>query len=416
MQGTHYTAQLLKKYIQGELSPAEEAELRKWAGGDAAYQRLLDRVRDGVSLQTLLQMRYELELQETADYVNVLEEDVLARLSNGKGTGGIKRLRRLLPYAAAVLVIAAVTIWGIWRPEVNLSQSSKVVGVAHTDIPPGGNRATLTLTDGRKIALSETQAGIVIGNHITYLDGSRVVETGERSATGNEPLRTKNDKIAYALLSTPEGGTYRITLPDGTTVWLNSASSLKYPIQFDARERVVELTGEAYFDVARRRDHMDTGDVPFKVVSVGQTVEVLGTEFNITAYTNEPETKTTLVKGVVQIINHESNLAKRLKPGEQTVNRDGNITVKRVDVTQFSAWKDGFFYFDEMEPGIAFSQLERWYGIDVVYQGRIPELGFFGMIDRNKPLSAVLKTLEKSGIKFKVEQTADKNRLIILDE
>lgn len=404
MQETHHIAKLLKKSLEGSLSAAEDTELRTWAGSDLVYQELLNRMLDGNSFEELLRLRYELDQQDRLDYADQLQETLDARIAASQEDVKSYKLRQWVPYAAAAIIAVFTATWIFFSDQI-INDKSTIVNAV--DIAPGTNRATLTLANGRMIDLSVAQTGIVVGGKdITYTNGASLA-----SISVEEMHKTK-----LLELTTPIGGTYQITLPDGTKVWLNSASTLKYPIRFDKNDRVVELIGEAYFDVTKIRKIATSANVPFRVKTAGQTVEVLGTEFNITAYADEPETKTTLVKGVVQVVDHISNRVSRLQPGEQAIKRAGNITIKQVDTEQFTAWKDGFFYFDGLAPNIAFDQFERWYDIEVAYQGATPSIRFFGMIDRNIPLSAVLKTLEKSGLKFKMARSVGKNRLIIAGE
>src|SRR5690606_13881439 len=197
-------------------------------------------------------------------------------------------------------------------------------------------------------------------------------------------------------LSTPRGGQYQITLPDGTNVWLNAESTLRYPSRFSQRERMVEIAGEAYFEVVN--DH----NRPLKVVSRGQTVEVLGTEFNIAAYPDEQNAKTTLVKGKVNVRLNASTPSRdhaplTLLPGQQATVGASSLRVDKVDVNQYVLWKDGFFYFNGHSPQEAFTQLSRWYDFELVYRGSIPSVQFFGKIERNKSLGSLLKILNKAG-------------------
>ena len=405
MQETDHIIQLLRKSMAGTLSPAEDGELRAWVESDASYRALLIRIRDDRSFEELLLLRHELEQNDSRDYIYRLQETLTTRIRTSQRKEKLHRFNRWLPYTAAALIAAILIAW-FFSDHQNINHTPTIVNAE--DIVPGTNRATLTLADGRTINLSETHTGIVVsGKDISYNDGASLATV---SVDETEP-------ITEMELTTPFSGTYQITLPDGTKVWLNSASTLKYPSRFDD-ERTVELVGEAYFDVTNVMEQKNPKRElwPFKVICAGQTIEVLGTEFNITAYANDPETRTTLVTGSVQIVNHASKAISRLQVGEQAINQGENITIKQVDVDQFTAWKDGFFYFDGLAPNIAFSQLERWYNIEVTYPGNSPSIGFFGMINRSKPLSSVLKTLEKSGLRFRMEQSNKKNKLIILEE
>ncbi|GGC47208.1 iron dicitrate transporter FecR [Parapedobacter defluvii] len=321
-----------------------------------------------------------------------------------------ERLLKWLPYAAAIVIVAAIglLIWNNKRPSHQ--------EIAAAEIYPGANGATLSLADGRTIALDHTQGGIKVGaGEITYSDGhSPILKLGD----GGEPV----EKL---MLSTPKGGTYTVTLPDGSRVWLNTASTLTYPSQFNDAERVVHLEGEAYFSVNKRPGKSrETQEIPFKVVSNGQVVQVLGTEFNISAYADEPEVQTTLVEGRVRVSVDKgaaTGVSKHatttlLEPGEQAINRAGVLDVQAVDPNQYTAWKDGLFYFERSPPQVAIAQLARWYDLEVVYQGKTPQVNIFGVIDRNKSLGSVLKSLEKSGLRFRVVHVNGVNQLIVLGE
>lgn len=289
-----------------------------------------------------------------------------------------RSLRRWLPYvAAAVAVLVAVG----WLLLGDLRQQPSETGLAVTEILPGGNRATLTLADGRSIDLDEVQAGIrVDADDITYADGASL------GLPPSEEL----------VLTTPRGGTYQVTLSDGSNVWLNANSTLKYPSRFQGDERVVELTGEAYFDVEK-------GEAPFRVLSKGQTVEVLGTQFNISAYADEPETKTTLVEGKVRLRAGDTDASVSLVPGEQGTLTASSLTKQHVDVQQYTAWKDGYFAFNNTPIDAVMKQLGRWYDIEVRYEGTIPTDRFDGEISRELTLQQVLNGLATTQINYRVE-------------
>jgi len=301
------------------------------------------------------------------------------------------RFPKWLPYAAAAAILAV--LGGTWIFFLGDSRPLRTdFKLAVEEILPGGNRATLTLGNGRMIDLSEAKTGIIIlEENITYNDGDTLLL---------EPSET-------LMLTTPKGGTYQITLSDGTKVWLNAASTLTYPSRFTKAARVVEVSGEAYFAVAKDKSR------PFTVNSSGQTIEVLGTEFNISAYPANNETKTTLVKGEVKISNLRSQTSKRLKPGEQAVVSGPTMNIANVSVAPYTAWKDGFFYFDNVPPREAIEQVARWYNLEVVYEGTMPETFVFGIVDRAKPLSAVLNSLAKSGLDFETRQDGSKKQLIV---
>jgi len=312
----------------------------------------------------------------------------------------VKPVRRLiprwLPYVAASLVFVALgTLYYYTFIPKKLRQLSLALV---QDVAPGGNRATLTLADGRVVNLSQSQSGIVIGDGITYLDGSTVFGQGAGS-TEQEAQHTgvTTDNLQ---LTTPKGGTYQITLADGTKVWLNSASTLRYPSRFDGDERIVEMEGEAYFEVA---PFSSKSPRPFLVKTENQTLKVLGTHFNVSAYADEEETKTTLVEGAVQIVNLKTKRMNTLKPGEQSIVRSTQTEIYNVNPETAVAWKSGIFHFEDTPFEQMMRQIARWYDIEVNYQGKIPEELFTGKMNRNVNLQVFVNFLKDSGIRSHIE-------------
>lgn len=304
---------------------------------------------------------------------------------------------RWLPYAAAMLL----AILGGWYALNIEPDTTGTVPFVAEHVAPGKNRAKLTLADGQTISLSEAQSGIRVGDGITYLDGSAVLENGEATNTPNSPSSSLNS------LTTPRGGAYQIALPDGTVVWLNSASTLKYPSRFDGPERVVELEGEAYFDVREQRlepggSHHSQQKKPFKVISRGQEVEVLGTQFNISAYPDE-QTKTTLVTGRVQVAPSDvSPIA--IRPGQQSIVNGKDIRITAIDTSQYIAWKHGIFHFESTPLEEMLKQVARWYNVDVIYKQGIPKETFTGKFRRDVSLNGVVDILRLSLIDIRLEE------------
>lgn len=325
---------------------------------------------------------------------------------------------RWLPYAAAVVLVLAVGFLFLEQGLMNKDQ-----GKAAMEILPGGNRATLTLADGRTIDLSEAQTGIVVGNEITYTDGTEILDNRQqtidnRQAVGKE---SQGSSVSHLMsLATPKGGTYQITLPDGSKVWLNAASTLRYPSRFDGKERVVELEGEAYFNIRQQTsDTRHQTKLPFKVITYGQTVEVLGTQFNISTYHDDPETKTTLVEGSVQVAS--TTLAREfaaspdarmqeepviLIPGQQATTRGAYTTIQDVDISSYTAWKDGLFLFDDESLDVIMRKISRWYDVEVVFADGIDrQERFGGGVSRYGQLQEVLDRLSLTGkVRFAVKE------------
>ena len=262
------------------------------------------------------------------------------------------------------------------------------------DIEPGGNKAVLTLANGSTIVLDNAHDGVLAqqgGTNVEKLDaGSLAYNTGRKG----------NEEVMYNTIATPNGGQYQVILPDGSKVWLNAASSLRFPTRFEGKERSVELTGEAYFEVARH------SSMPFrvKVPGNGMDVQVLGTEFDVMAYANEQTSNTTLVNGKVNVVS--KNAVRVLEPGKQTIldNQTKAIRVADANVEQVVAWKNGLFRFRETGIRELMRQVERWYNVQVVYEAEGKDQDFTGVVSRNQPVSALLQMLELTGtVHFRVE-------------
>ncbi|MEO6733180.1 MAG: FecR domain-containing protein [Ferruginibacter sp.] len=259
------------------------------------------------------------------------------------------------------------------------------------DVLPGGAKAILTLADGSAIVLDDAQNGA-----LAQQGNTKVIKFGAKLSY--DPAQSGSKDIVYNSISTPRGGQYQVELPDGSNVWLNSGSSLRFPTAFTGKQRRVEVTGEAYFEVAKN------AAMPFVVSVGGAEVKVLGTHFNIMAYNDEAMMKTTLLEGSVEFMaGGNSNL---LKPGQQSqLTPGGSIkVVSNVDVDQVVAWKNGLFHFENADIGTVMRQLSRWYDVEVVYENKNINDQFVLEMRRNSKLSDVLRVLELTGdIKFDIQ-------------
>jgi len=261
-------------------------------------------------------------------------------------------------------------------------------------IKPGVNKATLTLANGKKIILTDSlhgqlanEAGVKVSK---TKQGEIIYTTGSNEDSGQPALQ-------YNTLTTQRGEQFQIVLPDGSHVWLDAASSLKYPVAFKGNQRKVELTGQGYFEVSHNTA------MPFIVKTAKTEVQVLGTHFNVSAYDDDRDTKTTLLEGAVRIRSAKGSAV--LKPGEQGVlNNMGLLTVnKDVDVGMEIAWKNGLFNFKKAGIEEIMVKVSRWYDINVRYEGKIPETKLTGKMSRNVDISGLLGILQFEGIKFRVE-------------
>ncbi|HEY6899438.1 MAG TPA: FecR domain-containing protein [Puia sp.] len=299
------------------------------------------------------------------------------------------RKRRYMSRVAVACVVAVVGA-GFWL----FPRHERVVGggapVVHV-IRPAGNRATLTMGDGSTVVLDSVGNGMVasLGNtRVVKMDSGRLAYQAGEKGIGPTSLN---------MLRTPRGGKYEVTLADGTRVWLNAASSLKFPTDFTADQRVVVLTGEAYFEVAQNKQK------PFIVIVGEATVRVLGTRFNVNGYSDERAIHTTLLEGAVQIASGGNE--KLLRPGQQAVldRTASTMTAQEADVNQVMAWKNGRFEFDNVDLPTIMRQISRWYDVDVEYRTAVQNIHLGGGISRKSNLEDMIPVLEANGIRCKME-------------
>ncbi|WP_160292123.1 FecR family protein [Pedobacter lusitanus] len=327
------------------------------------------------------------------------EEEVKAEIS-GKLNRRIRQDKKkknhslFYRYIAAAIVIVALGT-GIYFYQQLKAPADQQRFFAN-DIKPGGNKAVLTLANGKKISLTDAE-----NTELANESGIRMTKTGDGQLICEvSGKRSAADPHTRNCIETPKGGQYQIQLPDGTKVWLNASSSLKYPDNFGmAKERRVELTGEAYFEVAHNQA------VPFRVMLRNQLVEVLGTHFNINGYEDEAAIRTTLLEGSVKLSRTDSQISAILKPGQQARLQQGGFRLKEVDALEAVAWKNDEFLFNDEDFLTAMRKIARWYDVEVVYDSSAPidfQLG--GSVKRSKNISAVLTLIELTGkVHFKIE-------------
>lgn len=362
--------------------------------------KLIDRISRGIASDDELR-QYNAwcnSLQQPglpiADF-EMLRTKMLANINDKIDHVHIIRLRyyKIASVAAALVVIA----FGLWFYSSSIFSNQKAEIVYQNDIAPGKNRAILTFANGKAIKLSDAQQGVNVGKDLKYYDGTEITAG-----------RTRPQLLTA---TTPRGGTYEITLSDGTRVWMNADSKLSFPSSFSGRERKVSLKGEAYFEVAKRYQSKVKGNqaikerIPFVVVTDQQQVTVLGTHFNVNSYEDEGATKTTLLEGSVRVAVSDTKKASFiLKPGEQAIN-DGSIRVDKVDVEEVVAWRNGSTVFQDKTLESIMRELSRWYDITVVYAADAPRNEFFsGAVSRARNLSSVLERMQTTGsVKFKIE-------------
>lgn len=295
--------------------------------------------------------------------------------------------------AAAIVTIAVTSVLLLVRQSTDkhVAQTVKTI-----DLPPGRDAAILTLSDGKQIVLDSASGTISNTNGVRVINAKGLLTYQGEGATG---------EVLYNTISTARGNQYQLVLEDGTRVWLNAASSLRFPVAFNNNFRTVELTGEGYFEVAKDKTK------PFHV-RIGETdIEVLGTHFNVNSYNDETAIKTTLFEGRVKVAlrqpgqkNHRRRQEVVIKPGQQAQTANNSISVKNnVDLEAVISWKNGLFLLDNTDLTAIMRQISRWYDVDIVYSGAIPDRRFEGGISKKLPISGVLEMLEATGIHIRRE-------------
>ncbi len=393
--------QLLQAYMENHADPKVVDELRRLSeqhGMEEELRQALARLMEQQEKESesLDEQHYQQLFREIISIDKPIREITGARVVN------LPR-RRWWWAAASVLIIGfGAALWilaGKGKPaDVQLADHKY-------DVAPGRSGAILVLSDGSKVVLDTVKNGV-----IALQSGTEVV-LANGQLTYLEP-KQKNTAVAYNTMTTPKGRQFQVSLPDGSKVWLNAASSLRYPTAFTGTERRVEITGEAYFEVAENKQ------IPFKViVNNAMEVKVLGTHFNINAYEDENAVKTSLLSGRIQASIITSDPKKEqsilLKPGEQVqLKTNGPLNlVNGADMAKVMAWKNGLFNFEGMHLREAMRQLSRWYDIEVAYEEGIPDIIFGGKMPMDINLSQLLLVLQDAGVYCR--QEAD-NRLVII--
>lgn len=381
---------LIHKYLSNTASPEEEEELTSWynTSNEKDIQWPVASEQEAAEIKGKILQKINQQIHPAVKVIPFYQ-------------------RRGWQAIAAILIILSASAW-FWfsrstTPAVIVQNKTETKA---TEITPGGNKAVLILADGSKIILDSA------GNTTLATQGKTQViklNNGRLAYQHDQNSEQPAAQILYNTIYTPRGGQYEIILPDGSHVWLNAESSLIFPAAFTTAERAVELTGEAYFEIAKNPKQ------PFKVYFKQNLqnrrqhyIEVLGTHFNINAYEDEASIKTTLLEGKVKI-----SAAKRtgedaqtaiLTPGMQSsVAANANIQTRKVDTEEIIAWRNGLFNFNKADIKTVMRQIARWYDVDVTYQGPVSNDLFEGEIPRNSTLTEVFKILELSAVHFKME-------------
>ena len=382
--------QLLERYSQRTATEAELAELTEWmanAGNEAPFDAFVAQ---------LLEQHASQQPKEQDPNWEILFENIRAgrpALADIPEPAPVRSIRKRWLVAASVAILLGAGAW-LWN--INSKETTAPPPMAGaTQIGPGQEGAILTLADGSTILLDSISNGFVSNQSGVEV----VLENGEL----NYGKGQSSNIVSYNSMSTPKGRQFRLQLPDGTRVWLNAASSIRYPVSIAGDARRVEVQGEAYFEVAANKSK------PFLInVNNKAEVEVLGTSFNVNAYADEPQISTTLLDGRIRLSKQNAATASDkllLQPGQQAQLKDDQFElVRNPDLSKVMAWKNGLFNFEGTDLKEMMRQLVRWYDIEVVYEGNVPDVHFFGKMSRKLDLSTVLAALKGFGLHFRMEE------------
>jgi ferric-dicitrate binding protein FerR (iron transport regulator) len=352
----------------------------------------------------LISIRKRIAADDPASSLQELPDDLPERKGYSLKEGGALYRMKWFRVSAAAALIGVLAV-GAWFFVLHKSSGQGAIAVqksappAQTDVLPGSNKALLTLDDGSIITLDSVKSG-----NLTRQGSSRVLKSEDGQLKYEQVKGDHAVSMSYNILSTPKGGQYRLVLPDGSLVWLNAASSIRYPTAFSGKERKVEVTGEAYFEITKN------ASMPFRVLAdhhLGDAhpmeIEVLGTHFNVNAYADETAIRTTLLEGSVKVV--KGTAARLLQPGQQSqLQENGEMKwTADADIENVIAWKNGMLEFKDEDLQVVMRQIARWYDVEVVYEGTIPTDGFTGRVSRNTSLAGVLKILKLSDIRITLE-------------
>jgi len=370
---------LIEKYLDGAITPREEEQLMAWYRdhnqADVEWLSENAEEEEQVRLRMLTQLQQQMKLPATGPVI-------------------AKRRWYYWPAAASVLLILGLAAY-FYYPRLHRQTQPGSIAQSPKAIVPGSNKAILELDNGDEVVLEDTKNGL-----ISRQGNSLVNKTDSGKLLYNNENPNATTSVAYNTLHTPYGGQYRVTLQDGTNVWLNAGSSLRYPTSFPENERKVTLTGEAYFEVAKNEAK------PFYVTVNSATgtpvsVKVLGTHFNINAYPGEQQQVVTLLEGAVKVGYGQANAL--LVPGNEAILNKGRINVKNGDTEAAIAWKNGYFLFDNEKIESIMKQISRWYDVEISYQGNVAGKAIGGSLPRSKDVTEVLNMLELTGtVHFKI--------------
>jgi ferric-dicitrate binding protein FerR (iron transport regulator) len=406
---------LIEKFLEENLTQEEERELNAWLA-EAEQNRLFFQQITNKEI-----LKEKLKLYASANSEAIWQK-TLQKIDGGKLISLYPERKTFrIPFgkiaaAASVILLISAGTWYYFNQtshkEVAKTENSNIS--VKNIIVPGGKKAILTLANGSTIVLASAQNGTLAQQGLVQV----IKDDNGRLTYNKEPNSGPQDgENMYNTVTTPKGGEYQITLPDGSKVWLNAASSLRFPIAFAGNERIVELTGEAYFEVNPQNQQTKQNKIaktPF-IVKINTAkgsrneVEVLGTHFNVMAYADEAAIKTTLVEGAVKVTS--GNNSQTIKPGQQAKLKEGDITIQKVDAEGVVDWKNGNIPVGGSDFDFTMRQIARWYDVNVVYEGKKPETSFAGKVPRTASIADVIQLLNVNNIKARLNE---KERKIII--
>jgi transmembrane sensor len=373
MKKKYKAEKLIYKYLRKSCSDEERAMVESW------------------HIKDLSESTY-LPSKENINLVNKrMANKLVLHIDNRRKFQRTSKLWQSFALIASVLFILSILTF-LYLENTHFSRQTVAKNIEQHDVFPGGYKAILTLYDGKKIELHEKGLQTALWQNKVNISRRTAGELVYHNTSANKGTNVRN------ILETPRGGQYKLVLPDGTKVWLNSSSRLTYTILFTGKERQVKLIGEAYFEVAKDPSK------PFKVFTSHQIVEVLGTHFNISAYPEENKDQTTLLEGKVKIHHKKSN--RTMKPGQEAIlnYKDHKIELHKADIEKNMAWKNDEFIFNGENLQSIMRSISRWYDVDIVFQNNGDQSKYWGTVSRKKNLSSVLKMLESTGkIKFQIK-------------
>lgn len=375
---------LLNQLYDKTITPAEEEELTQALlldTSDAPVEEILE---------TLMNKHVA-----TDSLAPAAKEELYTQIKQQRPAGIIRTTPRLQRWwwtaAAMLLLVAGSTVW-LTRHHT----PARII--QHIDVAPGTSKAQLTLADGTQIPLDSNGRQLILQGNTSISQ-----QNGELRYQNNQD----NGPVAYNTLTTPKGGQFKLILPDNSVVWLNAASSIRYPTAFNSTERTVTITGEAFFEIAQQATQ------PFRVnLPYGTSLLVLGTSFNVNTYEDESQIQTTLVSGKLQVT--QGSEKSILTPGQQaSIDHTSNINITTLPpaaVSQAIAWKNGIFNFEQMDLQAVMRQVARWYNVEVIYKNKVPKRTFGGELSRNLLLSEILEVMHLMKVNATIEEG---NKLVV---